>query len=113
MYGEKKALQEVNALMRGNNKDYLRYSEWIMAAVNKKKILSEDNLIVVFKMIDKDGSGSIDLEEIKNIFKGAGQVSDQVWKDLIQEADKDGNGEIEYDEFKLLMEKMVLMEEEN
>lgn len=43
-----------------------------MATVNKKKLLSMENLEKTFKMLDDDGSGSIDIDEIKNAFKGAG-----------------------------------------
>lgn len=39
---------------------------------------------------------------------GSGKViSEQVWKDIIQEADKDSDGTIDFEEFKKLMFKML------
>lgn len=51
-----------------------------MATCNKRKLLSEENLKKTFKMFDKDDSGTIEMHEIKDTFKGAGQVSEMVWQ---------------------------------
>jgi calcium-dependent protein kinase len=50
------------------------------------------NLIKCFskpKFIIQDGSGSISLEEVKEVFGGSGLVADKVWNDIINEVDKD------------------------
>lgn len=47
-------------------------------------------------MFDKDGSGYISIEEIKELFgygtKSNQQVSDDVWKDMIKEVDENSDG---------------------
>jgi len=43
-------------------------------------------------MFDKDGNGTLDLHEIKDIFSGSGAVDDKVWDDLIKEVDENGDG---------------------
>lgn len=35
-------------------------------------------------MFDTDNSGEIDIQEIKDAFKGIGKVRESVWKDLIK-----------------------------
>lgn len=48
---------------------------------------------MAFKMFDKDGSGSISIDEIKEIFGGVGQnISEKVWKDLMKEVDDNNDG---------------------
>jgi len=41
------------------------YSEFIVATMNEKNLLSNNKLQTAFKMFDKDGGGSISVEEIK------------------------------------------------
>ena len=43
-------------------------------------MLSEKNLKTAFALIDKDKSGKIDQEELEHVFKGVGEVSEDVWK---------------------------------
>lgn len=65
---------------------------------------------MAFSIFDKDGSGSLQLSEFKEIFGGAG-VSEDVWKAVIREVDKNGDGEISYSEFKEMMLKYINNEE--
>jgi calcium-dependent protein kinase len=59
-------------------------------------------------MFDKDNSGAISANEIKEIL-GAGKKfgNEQIWNDIIKEVDTDGNGEISYEEFKEMMGKLL------
>jgi calcium-dependent protein kinase len=41
------------------------YSEWVVATIDKKKLLSDKKMIQAFKLFDKDGGGSISPEEVK------------------------------------------------
>ena len=62
---------------------------------------------MTFQLFDKDGSGSLQIDELKAIFGGSGTVSEDVWKEIIHEVDKNGDGEISYLEFKEMMLKLV------
>ncbi|TVT99461.1 hypothetical protein EJB05_55130, partial [Eragrostis curvula] len=54
----------------------------------------------MFKNIDKDNSGTITLEELKNgLAKHGTKLSDSEIQQLMDAADADGNGLIDYDEF--------------
>ena len=43
----------------------LHYSEFVVATMNEKNLLSNNKLQAAFKMFDRDGGGSISTEEIK------------------------------------------------
>ncbi|KAM3293182.1 hypothetical protein ACQJBY_036632 [Aegilops geniculata] len=54
----------------------------------------------MFKNIDKDNSGTITLEELKNgLAKQGTKLSDNEIQQLMEAADADGNGLIDYEEF--------------
>ncbi len=44
---------------------YIEYSEFVMATINEKKLLSTERLKSAFKMFDKDNSETITPAEIK------------------------------------------------
>jgi len=58
-------------------------------------------------MFDKDGSGSISGEEIKEALgmTGDGTVDDKI-QDIMKQVDDNGDGEISFEEFKFMMKKL-------
>ena len=62
--------------------------------------LDERELRKMFDEIDTSGDGSLDPEELKQVFdKICGDVDQQVIDNLVFLADDDGNGTLEFDEF--------------
>ncbi|EGR33828.1 protein kinase domain protein [Ichthyophthirius multifiliis] len=90
-----------------NNSGEIDYSEWVAATISKENLLSKQRLEMAFKMFDKDGSGTISIEEIKDVFGGMGKVNENFWKDIIKEVDGNGDGQISYSEFKEMMLKLI------
>ena len=43
----------------------IEYSEFVIATMNEKNLLSNNKLQTAFKMFDKDGGGTISTEEVK------------------------------------------------
>lgn len=43
------------------------YTEFVMASMNEKNIVTKEKLQQAFKMFDKDGSGTITADEIKEV----------------------------------------------
>jgi calcium-dependent protein kinase len=54
-----------------DNSGFIDYSEFIMACMNDKKNLSEEKLIAAFKIFDKDDSGTISPDEIREVLGSA------------------------------------------
>ena len=48
-----------------NGNDQISYSEFLVAAANKRELLSQENVDTVFRTFDIDGSGSISLEDLQ------------------------------------------------
>lgn len=52
-----------------NNKNAtLDYTEFVVAATNRKEILSNDKIRSCFQIIDTDRSGKISVDELKKLF---------------------------------------------
>jgi calcium-dependent protein kinase len=69
IYGEF-AEDEVDKIMRTADIDgsgEIDYSEWLVATVNKKSLVSDEKLRNAFEFFDKDGSGSISIDELKQV----------------------------------------------
>ena len=57
-----------------------------------------------FERIDKDGSGSLSPDELREVMHELGEdMNEKELEEMIQEADHDGDGEIDYDEFTSMM----------
>jgi len=57
-----------------------------------------------FSLWDKDGSGSIDKDELSAVFKACGQnPSDKELDILMKQVDLNGNGAVDFEEFLTLM----------
>ena len=50
-----------------NNDGKIEYSEFIVAALDEKNLMSEKRLKAAFDMFDKDQSGNISVDEIKKV----------------------------------------------
>ena len=104
---QKEAEEEVNRLFEiidvdGNG--FIEYEEFLRAGLDKKKILTENNLKMAFKLYDTENKGKINADDLKKILgKGADNVDDNKWQGLIDEADFDKDGEINYQDFKRIM----------
>ncbi|KAH0478094.1 MAG: uncharacterized protein KVP18_004150 [Porospora cf. gigantea A] len=94
----------VDEVMGGMDLDHtgtVEYSEFLAAAVDHSRLLTSSRLESAFKLFDLDGSGFIELDELRKILDG--QVSDADWEAICSEVDQDNNKQIDFDEFKHMM----------
>jgi Ca2+-binding EF-hand superfamily protein len=56
------------------------YSEFVIATLNKKKLLSKNNLEVAFKAFDTDGSGTISKDELKLMLGSTAMIKEELWE---------------------------------
>ena len=105
------AEEEVDRIMRSVDADgngEIEYSEWVVASINKRKLLSHEKLEAAFNLFDKDGSGTISAEEIKDVLGVGKNIDEKVWNDIVMEVDDNGDGEISFEEFKQMMQKLLV-----
>ena len=99
-------------LMRSLDKDgngVIDYTEFITGAIDKAVMLSKLNLQAAFKLIDRDNSGMITLDELKAVFGGGhGDDKDEsLWIEIMSEVDKNNDNQISFDEFTDVMTQLL------
>ena len=100
------AEEEVDRILKLADSDgsgEIDYSEWVIATIDKRKLLTDEKLQVAFSMFDRDGGGSISASEIKDVLGVGKNIDENVWNDIIKEVDGNGDGEISFPEFKTMM----------
>ena len=86
------------------NKDgKIDFSEFVAAACDKKKLLSDENLRAAFNALDTDGDGYLqknDIEGILGYSDNAMQNTTELWQAILDSADQDDDGRINFMEFR-------------
>jgi Ca2+-binding EF-hand superfamily protein len=81
IYGAILSEEEVNALFLRvdiDKSNEIDYSEFVIATMNEKEVLSSNKLHTAFKMFDKDGGGTISPDEIKQILSFGKHLDEKV-----------------------------------
>ncbi|CAL9749810.1 unnamed protein product [Musa acuminata subsp. burmannicoides] len=76
--------------------------EFVTVTVHLKRIDSEEHLPKAFNYFDKNQSGYIEIDELREAIGGL-ELSEQVILDIIADVDKDKDGRISYEEFEMMM----------
>lgn len=74
-YGKIISDEEVEKMFNAVDFDhsgFIDYSEFVVAAMNESQLTTNDKLQAAFKMFDKDGSGIITRDEIKEVLTFGG-----------------------------------------
>ena len=102
--------QEVERVMRiidvdGNG--FIEYEEFLRASIDINKILTDNNIKIVFQLFDANNTGKITPMELKRVMDiNTADVSDEVWAQIIDDIDLDKDGVISYYEFKEMLNKV-------
>ena len=110
-YGKVMSDEEVEEMFNAVDTDksgFIDYSEFVVAAMNERQLTSTDKLQAAFKMFDKDGSGIISADEIREVlqFGGSDPMSAQAIEAVIKQVDENGDGEISFEEFVAMMKTL-------
>ncbi|BAT90823.1 hypothetical protein LR48_Vigan08g162600 [Vigna angularis] len=83
----------------------LSYDEFITMSVHLKKIEGDEHLTQAFRYFDKNQTGYVEFEELKDALSDdeSEVMNDQVIKDIINDVDLDKDGRISFAEFKAMM----------
>ena len=63
---------------------YIDYSEFVVASMNEKNLVTKDKLEAAFKMFDKDGSGCISTDEIRQVLSFGKTLDDAAVTSIIK-----------------------------
>lgn len=105
-YGISMTDDEIERMFRSvdsDNSGFIDYSEFVVAAMNEKQLTSNDKLQAAFKMFDKDGSGVISADEIREVLGFGGNMDNDSIERIIKQVDENGDGEISFEEFVAMM----------
>mmetsp|Transcript_22741 Transcript_22741/g.31701 ORF Transcript_22741/g.31701 Transcript_22741/m.31701 type:complete len:163 (+) Transcript_22741:101-589(+) len=102
--GQNPSNAELEAMVReidadGNGEiDFPEFLTMMLRKMNEGN--PEKELMDVFMLFDKDGSGTISSDELRAAMKVIGEkLTDEEIEDAIKLADASGDGEVDYDEF--------------
>jgi len=73
LMSDEEAQEEVNKIMEMVDLDKsgsIDYTEFVAATLDRKKLINKERLEQAFNMFDKDGNGTIDASELKEILGG-------------------------------------------
>ncbi|CDW80062.1 protein kinase domain containing protein [Stylonychia lemnae] len=88
-----------------NQNNYIDYSEFLIATMNEKQLLTTEKLATAFKMFDKDASGLISKEEINEVLSYENVLSIETMKEIMKQLDENLDGEITFEKFTQMMKK--------
>jgi calcium-dependent protein kinase len=104
------AKEQVEAIMDQIDIDgngYIDLTEFVIATINKKNLLSEERLMAAFNVFDQDKNGSISVDEVKNVLSDGSDIPNGEWHKIISEVDQNGDGKISLAEFLFMMKKLI------
>ena len=89
-YGRIMSDQEVEEMFRAvdtDNSGFIDYTEFVVAATSQKNLTSQEQLHAAFNMFDKDKSGIISADEIREVlcFGGSNSLSNEAVDAIIKQ----------------------------
>ena len=103
-----KIIDHLFLLLDGDNDGYVEYEEFLRACIKKKQILTSTYLKYAFKFIDKERTGTLNVQKIINAFVTTpNKLIEAVFNNTLNNVDKDGDGIINFEEFQELMLKCM------
>jgi len=76
-----------------NEEGAVNFTEFLVAAANRDKLLHKKQIQKVFKIFDDDNNGFIEWNELKSTLAGV-NISDDEYRMLIIQYDKNGDGKV-------------------
>lgn len=95
-------LQEmINEVQENEDDDEITFEQFLkMVRKRMKDVDTEEELIEAFKFFDTEGTGLIQVEELKQMMLNLGETLDpEELEEVIMEADEDNDGYVNYEEF--------------
>jgi len=94
-------IEDVDQDMNG----YIEYEEFLRVTVDKRSIISENNLRLAFDKFDENKDGKLSMDEIKKVL---GTSNNEFIKEMVQKIDENKDGTINFKEFSDMMRSILV-----
>lgn len=101
-------IDELLNMADANDDGVISYSEWLMTAMNRRKVLTEAKLKAAFQGFDADHSNSVSFDEIRQFLFGFKGFDQDYLTELISKYDTDQSGDMSFEQFKNLMFELLI-----
>lgn len=97
-----------------NYNDEIEFEEFARAAIDKRIFIRDEFLRFAFKYFDKDRSGFVDIDELRQVFLQEKEPEKRIiliekqLQDIFVKVDTNGDGKISYEEFKDMMQNIFM-----
>lgn len=93
----------------------IHYSDFLIATLDKKKLLDDELLFLTFQHLDADSDGFINISDLKIALENIGDSTStqEEIEQMIADWDLDKNRQIDYEEFKRMMMEIKEPNSEN
>jgi calcium-dependent protein kinase len=100
-----KEFDEIMKLIDQDDSGEISIEEFLRATMDYENLTTEKNLKLAFDYFDKDHSGTLSPDEIREVLglSEDNEKSRKIVNDIIEEVDENGDGLISFDEFKKMM----------
>ena len=91
---------------------FIDYTEFVIAAMQKSKILDEKKLQAAFRRFDRGDKGFVSADDVKIALSGViafpensedGMSADDIFSEMVRQVDMEGTGTICYEDFEYMM----------
>jgi len=90
-----KEISEIFERVDMDKNGMIDYTEFLVATIKEENLLNVKNLQAAFNMFDKEGKGTISIENIKTLLgQGKDVMNDKLFKQIMREVDENGDGQI-------------------
>jgi calcium-dependent protein kinase len=103
-----KAYPDIVKSMDSANLGMIKYSDFLVATIDKKKLVDEELLFLTFQHFDSDNDGFISVQNLKNALETVGDPSSmEDIEAMLTEWDTDHNRRIDFNEFRVMIESFT------
>ena len=90
-----KEVDRIIGTIDSNHSGEIDFTEFLVAAINKDKLLEGNYIQKGFQLFDEDGDGFIDIGELKSVMNGV-NLTDDEWREVIKQFDSDNDGKVRF-----------------
>lgn len=89
-----------------NGDGTIQFNEFVLVALHRDELHSQQKLRAAFDMMDKNGDQTISPDELLDVFSFNENFDIEMAREMIRQVDSNADGGIQYDEFNMMMKNI-------